>query len=513
MIRRKDILLALVSGLMLILIFPPFDYHYLAWIALVPLFISLWEKGPKVSFFLGTLTGFTSFAGTTYWIFHSVYYYGNVPALLSILLVIALSLYLGLFLGVFSIIFTWFVRRSRAPALFIVPIIWVTLEFIRTYLLSGFPWSSLGYSQYTVLPVVQVADITGVYGVSFMVAAVNGAVFDVVDYWPKRLSRMPLFDRWPVVLGLFTLSALISLSVLYGMWRLRTPDTGHSVRASVIQGNFEQEKKWDVNFRREIIDTYKRLSLDVSSDTPDIIIWPESATPFIFEKARELTRELVTFQKTLNTHLLFGSMMVRDSSEGRHGIANSVILMSPDGNVSAHYDKIHLVPFGEYVPLRWLFPFIGKLVVDVGDFQSGTEHSVMEVPGARISSPICFEIIFPGLVRKFVNKGANLIVTVTNDAWFGATAAPYQHFSMAVFRAVENRVPVIRAANTGISGFIDPLGRVVKKSDIFVESVLTEDVSVGTFRKSFYAKYGDLFAFLCIIMCVLLMANNVYVKK
>jgi apolipoprotein N-acyltransferase len=193
-------------------------------------------------------------------------------------------------------------------------------------------------------------------------------------------------------------------------------------------------------------------------------------------------------------------------------LSNSAVLLSPDGNVLSVYDKIHLVPYGEYVPLRKLFPFVNRLVEGIGDFVPGRQNTVMETPFGRIGSLVCYEIIFPGLVRKFVNNGANLLVTVTNDAWFGRYSAPYQHFSTAVFRAVENRVPVIRAANTGVSGFIDAHGRIKKKGGIFVSAVLTEELETGPFKKSFYSRYGDLFAFLCIISTILLVADNIKLK-
>jgi apolipoprotein N-acyltransferase len=187
--------------------------------------------------------------------------------------------------------------------------------------------------------------------------------------------------------------------------------------------------------------------------------------------------------------------------------------MSSAGSVVSVYDKIHLVPYGEYVPLKRIFPFIKKLTAGIGDFIPGKEPVVMETPFARIGNLICYEIIFPGLVRKFTHNGADLLVTITNDAWFGRTSAPYQHFSMAVFRAVENRVPVIRAANTGISGFIDSKGRIIRKTDIFEEVVITENASVGSSSQSFYSRYGDIFTFLCLTGTILLMAGNISSAK
>ncbi len=510
MVRKLDITMVIFSGALLVLGFPPFDFYPLSWIALVPLLMSLGGKSVKTSFFLGILNGFVYFLGTIYWVFNSMHSYGNIPAVLSLALLIVLCLYLALYVGIFSMLFNYLSESSRFPALFLVPVFWVTLEFLRTYALTGFPWSVLGYSQYKFLTLIQIADITGVYGISFIVAAVNGAIFDIVASWPKRRRAMPLFPHWPMTVGMIILAISIIVSLSYGVWKLNSGGSGHSIKVSVVQGNIEQDKKWDVRFQKEIIDTYKRLTTKAVVMSPDLIIWPESAVPFIFSYDEPYSSELTNFQKKLDTHLIFGSTFIRGIKDEKYELSNSAILLSPDGKVVSIYDKIHLVPYGEYIPLKKFFPFIDKLAAGSGDFVKGKEYTVMGTPFARIGNLICYEIIFPGMVRKFTNKGADFLVTITNDAWFGRSSAPYQHFSMAVLRAVENRVPVARAANTGISGFIDANGRILKKSDIFVEAVLTEDIVIGAFKKSFYSQYGDLFTFLCIVSSVLLIANNIY---
>jgi len=509
MVKKIDIILSVGSGVLLVLSFPPFDLYPISWIALVPLLISLYEKNFKVAFYLGMLSGFVFFSGIVFWVFNPLYIYGNVPLLLSIIIVIALCLYLAVYAGIFSILFSYLCNMSRFPALFLAPVLWVSLEFLRTYALSGFPWALVGYSQYKFLPFIQIADITGVYGISFLVVAMNGAIFDVFILLPRRQKKMPLFERWPLTLGLITLSIITTASLFYGIWRLNAKESDYTIKASVIQGNIPQDRKWDVKFQREIIDTYTSLTIRALVDSPSIVVWPETAVPFIFDYDKTFTGELIEFQKTLSMHLLFGGITVKDIKDDKFQLSNSSILLSPDGKVLSIYDKMHLVPYGEYVPLRKISPFIKRLTAGIGDFIPGKEYTVMETPFARIGNLICYEIIFPGLVRKFVDKGANLLVTITNDAWFGRWGAPYQHFSMAVFRAIENRVPVIRAANTGVSGFIDAKGRIKIKSDIFVEAVLTEDVVAGSFKKSFYSKYGDLFAFFCIISSILLIVNNI----
>jgi len=513
MLKKTDIMLSTASGILLIAGFPPFDLYPLAWVALVPLLISLWEKEARESFLLGGLTGLIFFLGTIYWVFNSMHYYGNVPAILAALLMIMLSIYLGAYIGLFAMIFNSLSQRSRFPSLVIVPVLWVTLEVIRTYALTGFPWSLLGYTQYRFLPLIQISDITGIYGVSFLVAATNGVVFDAAFHRSRKVNKMPLFAEGPITASIIVYVVIILLTLLYGMWRLNTDEKGRTIRASVIQGNIDQGVKWDNRHKENILNTYKRLSIMASAGAPDIIVWPESSVPFIYGYEEKPTADFNTFQKDLHASLLFGSVIAKNNKEGETLLSNSAVLLSPEGKLLSTYDKIHLVPYGEYIPLKKLFPFINKLTSGIGDFVPGKEPVVMKTPFAGIGNLICYEIIFPGLVRKFVNQGADLLVTITNDAWFGRTSAPYQHFSMAVFRAVENRVPVIRAANTGISGFIDPKGRIKRKSDIFVEDTLTESVTIGVFGKSFYAKFGDIFAYLCIISAVLLIGNNFFHEK
>lgn len=512
--NRASIFFSIIAGVLLTAGFPPFDLYPLAWFALIPLFMALRDKGAKASFYLGCMTGLVFFAGALYWVFHSIYYYSSIPAVLSVFIVLLLCLFLSLYIGLFSILFTLISNRSRMPALFIAPVLWVTIEVVRSYAFTGFPWLLLGYSQYKFLTMIQISDITGIYGVSFLVAAFNGALFDIVFLWPKRIKTMPLFGRSHISAGLFIYGIMLAASLLYGFWRLNIPqDTSKTIKASVIQGNIGQDRKWDASSRQEITDIYKKLSLEAAAESPDIIVWPEAALPFVFSNDSPSSKDILAFQKDTGISLFTGGITEKDPDEGGAVLANSAILISSEGEVVSVYDKIHLVPFGEYVPLARLFPFIKKLVIDIGDFRPGKENTVMEMPPARIAGLICYEIIFPGLTRKFVNNGANVIVTITNDAWFGKTPAPYQHFSMAVFRAVENRVPVIRAANTGISGFIDSRGRVMGMSDIFVPAKMTRDVHLGSDDKTFYTKFGDLFAFLCIISSVILTANCLFPEK
>ena len=496
---------ALLSGLLLVFCFPTIDLFLIAWIALVPFLLSLYDKKPKQAFKAGIFLGMPYFFGTLYWIYHSINHYGGVSLITSISIVILLCLYLSLYTGIFAFLFSITIRNTKLPALLIAPVFWVVLEFLRSYVFTGFPWSSMGYSQYKFLAVIQIADITGIYGVSFLILAVNGALADIFLI-KRRIREMPLFPLSSTVIGFSALLLCIISTVIYGQIRLNEDRTYKQVKASIIQGNIEQAKKWEPSYQKAVIEIYKDLSLKATSSSPLIIIWPETALPFFFETDRAYTKEFFDLQNKLDTYLLFGSVLIKGKADKRPLLSNSAVLLDKTGKVAYIYDKIHLVPFGEYVPLQEILFFINKLVVGIGDYTHGDRYLRAESPFGDFAVLICYEIIFPGLVRKFYSHGGDFIVNITNDAWFGRTSGPFQHFSMAVFRAVENRKPVIRAANTGISGFIDSNGRIISKTNLFQMTVLTVDIKTDSTR-SFYTKYGDLFSYICVVFSIVLLTN------
>ena len=500
-----DYYLPVASGVLLTLSFPSFDYYPLAWVAFLPLMISLWAKGPKQAFSSGYVFGLTYFFGTLYWIYHSINHFGGVPFVASLAVVILLCLYLGLYPAIFSFLFIQMIKKTRLPALLIAPVLWVVLEFIRSYALTGFPWSSIGYSQYKFLHIIQVADITGIYGISFLVLMVNGAFADLI-LLKKRVQKMPLFPVSLTAVGLSLAFVIIMVSLGYGHWRLSQQRSVNVFKASVIQGNIEQDKKWEPAFQNEVLETYFTLSMKAAETSPKLIVWPETAVPFMFDYDKANTEKLTGFEQGLGADLLFGSVKVEESSGGKTLLTNSAVLLDKGGENIYEYDKIHLVPFGEYVPLRSILFFIDKLVVGIGDYIPGEEYQRAYTDFGSFGTLICYEIIFPGLVRKFFTGGGDFIVTITNDAWFGRTAGPYQHFSMAAFRAIENRKPVIRAANTGISGFIDSNGRILAATPLFQRLILSDEVKTDR-TLTFYTKYGDLFSYLCIVMSIVLCLN------
>ena len=497
---------AVASGVLITLAFPSYDLYLLAWISFTPLLLSLWGRTQKEAFRTGYAFGVTYFFGTLYWIYHSIHVFGGMPLVASFAVVFLLCLYLGLYPAVFSYLFLVIIRKTKLPALLIAPVLWVVLEFLRSYALTGFPWASIGYSQYRFLYVIQIADITGIYGVSFLVLAVNGALVDIVLI-KRKLREMPLYPMGYAMTGMLALGIMLIASLGYGAWRLGQERAGSSFSVSIVQANIEQDKKWEPAFQKEVLHIYFDLSKKAVADVPpQLIVWPETSIPFLYGYDEANTEKLLQMQKSLGSYLLFGTVMVKEKTGGKSLLTNSALLLDPAGKLVYKYDKLHLVPFGEYVPLRGVLFFIDKMVAGIGDYVPGESYVKAGTDFGGFGTMICYEIIFPGLVRKFFTKGGDFMVTMTNDAWFGKTAGPYQHFTMAVFRAIENRKPVIRAANTGISGLIDSSGRIKAATSLFTRQIVPGQVKMDNTR-TFYTKYGDIFSYLCIVGFIIIVLN------
>lgn len=496
---------SIISGILIALSFPVFNLYFLAWAAFVPLLVSLWGESGRQGFVRGYVFGLVYFFGTLYWIYHSINFYGGVSFPASISIVLLLCAYLSLYPALFAGIFAAMVRKTRLPALLIAPVIWVSLEFVRSYALTGFPWSSIGYSQYTFLHMIQISDITGIYGISFLVLAVNGAIADLF-LLKKRVQDMPLFPSSSIYASLSVLLVVLAATFLYGSWRLGQNRDGHMIRVSVVQGDIEQDRKWDPAYQNEVLNAYFTLSRKAAESSPQLIVWPETALPFFFDYDRANTERLLNFDKGLGSDLLFGTVLVKQRSGEKVLLSNSAVLLDKEGKTVYEYDKIHLVPFGEYVPLKSILFFVNKVAAGIGDYVPGTKYLKAKTDFGSFATLICYEVIFPGLVRKFYTDGGDFIVNITNDAWFGDTAGPHQHFSMAVFRAVENRKPLIRAANTGISGIIDSSGRILYSTPIFRRLELTENVRTDS-TMTFYTRYGDLFSYLCMVLSIIMVLN------
>ncbi len=494
----KRILLSFLSGAALVLAFPPFGLGFLAWVAFIPLLFALDGSGKREGFFSGFIFGSAFFLGTVYWVVHSMYFYGGVPFATGVAVMLALVAYLSLYPAVFGLLISSKADTSPITRMILLPSAWVGLEYVRGYLFTGFPWVLLGYSQIKYLPVIQIADSTGVWGVSFMIVLVNTALYLNLKFLLRGGNELPLKE------SLFALLMLTS-TFGYGYLRIKQVDSEaarwRGMRIGIAQGSIDQSLKWDSSFRKETLEIYRELTLEAGRKEARLIVWPETAIPFFFEPDAVRDGEVGRILKETGSFVLTGSPSYNyNQAAGKLNYFNSAYLLSPTGEAVGRYDKMHLVPFGEYVPLKRFLPFIHKLTEGVGDFAEGPGAIPIKFEGGGIGTLICYESIFPEIARLSVRNGATVLANITNDAWFGYTSAPYQHFEMAVLRAVENRVYLLRAANTGISAVIDPAGRVRKKTALFERTDIIDDIRLKDGGLTFYTLWGDIFAYGCIAL-------------
>ncbi len=488
----SQIVLALVGAALLITAFPKIDIGWMAWIALAPLILAIRQVRPKAAFFIGFSFGLVCNMGLVYWTVYTMHQYGNIPVYQAVVLLVLLAAYLSLYQGVFASLLAW-LRPTPGRMIFMAPAIWVSLEMLRNRLLTGFPWALLGYSQYDHLWLIQTADIFGVYGLSGLIVFVNSVLAMVLLSWLELPWQDLIPKRKTAGRAAAVLVMVLASVTAYGCWRLRSIDqaaaSAEQARVVVVQGNIDQAQKWDPRFQILSTVKYRRLSLEPQAKGADLIIWPETATPFYLLDDKVLTAMVMEGIKATDSFFIIGSPSYAAGKE-QLVYHNSAYLISPLGEVQGKYDKVHLVPFGEYVPLKRFLPFINKLVAQVGDFKPGRRGSTLPWKSHQAGVLICYEVIFPELARAMVRNGADLLVNITNDAWFGRTSAAFQHLSMAVFRSVENRRCLARAANTGISGFIDAGGRILKSTDLFKESVAAQPLALMK-THSLYSRWGD----------------------
>jgi apolipoprotein N-acyltransferase len=486
----KNASLAGLSGLMLTASFPSLMLDWIAWISFIPLLISLQDQPPLNAFKLGFFSGLCHYGTLLYWIVVALSRYGGIPLIPSLAVLALLIVYLALYPAFFAILFSM-IHRFRLSSLLGAGI-WASLEYARAHLLSGFPWCLLGYSQFTRLPLLQIADITGVYGISFVVILVNLILY-------KLLFRS-LYERKKFLAAeAAVMVIMVGVTLVYGYFDLRQKSEGtgeRKLRAAIAQGNIDQSMKWDEDFQHKTVSIYYALSLESAPFRPHIIFWPETAVPFFFQDNGHLSQLVYRVARITGSILLFGSPAYEKKGDSI-SYYNRVYMLDGDGNYD-YYDKVHLLPFGEYVPLKRFLPFVHRIVPAAGDFTPGSRLKPLTSGDLRIGPLICYEAIFPELSRELALQGAQLLVNVTNDAWFGHTSAPYQHLSMAVLRCVETHLPMARAANTGVSAFILSNGKIVKQSGLFTRELLLYELKLGH-HETFYSQYGDIFAILVVI--------------
>lgn len=504
-INATDLFLVCLTPVLVLLAMPQSDLEILCWVSFVPWLVALEGKGPKETFVLSYITGLVFFGGVSYWVW-------SVQAF-RLLDFILLAFFFPHYASLWALALNWVRKNTGLSVALIGPPLWVTLEYIRSHF--GFlavPWMLLGHSQYLNTPLMQIASITGAYGLSFLIVLVNAAIAEVVCYFRNKHAGL-IVPKSPVR-AVIAASGLLMASLLYGVLVLSQGSGGERLSIGLVQGNIPQKLKWQRGYQTISMEKYTRLTRDVAEHEPALIVWPETAVPGDVKHRRDLKDMLGQLAEESNAYLLVGSAEHAKfdrkipKTKSHSKFYNSMFLFSPEGTLIGEYRKIRLLPFGEYPPLKDWIRWPKTIVSSMGNFLPGTEFTVFNIGDTKISTVICWEAIFADQFRQFVKRGAQVMVATSNEAWFGDTALPYQILAMTAFRAAENRVAVVRSANTGLSAFIDPFGRIVERvrgengKELFVDGILFGTVPLSN-GMTFYTRYGDVFAITQVGICVL----------
>jgi len=508
-IERRAWLLVLLSAILQVTIFPLPDIYILSWIAVAPLLIAILrarqpatlqlqgvEKllpvNPTQGFFLGYICGILWYAGTCYWVFNTMKQYGGIGTLGAAGLLLLFCLYLALYHGVFGLIISLLARRSERMALVLAPFAWVAIELARTRI-SGFPWNLLGTAQADNIPLSRLATYTGVYGISFEIVVVNTAIAGA--FVVPRSRRRALL--------LVSVSAALLLQAARWVPAPAIP-TDHA--AILVQENVPvlEGADWTRQYFEDTLVDLSRLSLSAAlQNHAGLIVWPESPAPF-YTGDPLFRNGLSQIAGASHAWVVAGSVGVQNaelSHQQPTHIFNSATLVDPQGNWDGRYDKIHLVPFGEYVPFKRVLGFAGGLTKEVGDFSRGTSRAPLIAGDQKLGVFICYESVFPDEVRQFAKEGAQVLVNISNDGWYGDSGAYAQHLKQARMRAVENARWFLRDTNTGVTAAIDPYGRVVQSLERKKRAALVADYALENVA-TFYTRHGDWLAYACAIITV-----------
>ncbi len=467
------------------------------WICLTPVMVAAASaRRPRAAIACGSAAGFVGFGLILCWIHPFLLRWAHLSFASASLVFGVFMSYLGSFVGAFALcVHLW--SRSWGPrvAYLLAPMGWTALELIRGHLLTGFPWCLLGYSQHANLPAIQAAEITGVYGVSFVLAAASAAIaclFDRRDRTGGGLSR----------LAPWLLLAPVLVSLAFGGWRLRSAEPAEAgVSVALVQANVPQAEKWLPAERYRIEDLHFDMTRRAAGSGASIVIWSESSVPASLTADPAYRRRLEDLARETDTDILVGSVAY-DVEEGRLVPYNSAFLLRADTGLAGRYDKLRLVPFGEYVPLGGLLFFLESLVEEASDFRPGKEGRPLGGRRALLGTLICYEAIFPELTREWVRAGARVLVSISNDSWYDETGMPRQHLAQSVLRAVEARRYLVRCASTGISAIVEPTGRIQSSTKLHEQTVLMGSIAPRD-GQTVYAATGDLFAGGCAILVVL----------
>ncbi len=498
--RTSTFFLAILTSLLLWSSFPGGGEVWpLLLVALVPLLFAVGAVNARRALFAGLCCGLVHFILLLYWIVIVLGKYGGLPWFIAVAALLLLAFYMSLYFVLFALLARYVLLSFPAGvSLWLLPVLWVGIDWLRAVLFTGFPWMDLGYAVYNEPYLIQIADLAGHYGVTFLIVFVNTALFLLV-----RKKQSVSDYLWLLIPALCTLGmAGVYSGYRYADVQQAITSTGASrIDVGIVQGNIDQSIKWSPAQQQETVENYLTQTSSLFALThPSLVVWPETALPFYLPSdGHMLPLKRLVAEKDFA--LLVGAPWyeIIDRSTRKINFFNSALLLKPDGRIGGKYYKSHLVPFGEYIPLKKYLPFLAPLVEAVGDFSFGTIEHPLVWQQAKVGVLICFESVFPELSRKWVLAGANILVNLTNDAWYGKSSAPHQSLAMSVLRAVETRRSLVRSANTGISAFVTPLGTIVKQSDLFVPWAKTEDMVLRQ-DLTIWARYGHLFAPICLII-------------
>lgn len=481
----------IVSAILLSLSFHPLGLHFLAWFALVPLLFVIQDVKASTAFKRGIIFGFAFSLMSLFWLV-----FLQIEAHIKILMVfglVLLFLYFGLYYGTSLLI-------ANKIGLWMLPFAVTGLEYLRGIGELGFPWLSLGYSQARSPIIIQQASIYGVYGISFWLVFIN-----VLIYKSITLRKVQY---------ILSCAFVIVLPLMYGHFRMKEP-LGELVSIGVVQPNIDPNLKFTQAMRDETFSRLIRLSehLNASAsqngDSLELIIWPETATPIFITLPGKHRDQVLQLSRRINTSIFTGTP-IYDS--GKREMYNGAILIDPHLGITQEYRKIHLVPFSEHIPFEDNIPLFREIDVGGSHFSAGRQYTIFQSQKISFSCLICFESIFPELSRRFVSDGAELLVNITNDGWFGKISGPQQHNDMAILRTVENGVPLARSANTGISMIVDKYGRILKETELFREDIIWNNISVAP-TPTVYKIVGDVFPIFSLILITILLFSKLVIHK
>jgi apolipoprotein N-acyltransferase len=529
-------LLVVLSALLQVLIFPLPGLYFLSWFALAPLILAvlrarpageleidgstkLQAASPWQAFLLAYACGILWFAGTCYWIFGTMRQFGGMSTPLALLALFLFCLYLGLYLGLFGLLLGLMAGPGRdyRRALVAAPFLWVATELARTRI-TGFPWNLLGTAQVDNVPLCRIATWTGVYGISCEIVLVNVAV--AAAFLVPRQKRAALL-----------VAALAAAAVLQSGRLVEPPAAVADREALLVQQNIPIAVRWPPDYFDRTLSELTSLTLKSAADAAaqassgqdlsrqnsatkiDLIIWPESPAPFYTSDPR-FRNAISDMAHRAGTWVVTGAVGTAPAAQsgGQELIFNSAAIVSPTGEWTGRYDKVHLVPFGEYLPFPSLFSFAGGLSKEVGEFEAGSSRVPLDAVGTKLGVFICYESVFPDDIRQFADQGAQVFVNISNDGWYGDSGAWSQHVNQTRMRAIENERWILSAANTGLTGAIDPYGRMVVRAPRKERTTLVAPYAL-TYVTTFYSRHGDWFAMLCAIISLAALVERLAFSK